>query len=1168
MASIYVAIRVRPFVPREKKAKEESCLECGSTDIKLVNKATGNVQSFALDEIWDSSCDPTSSSFASQATCYVNMGKKRLLTEVRDGFNCSLFAYGQTGSGKTTSIMGEMNPPEERGILPRVLHDLFDFWGQKRKEGWTIDVRVRMMEIYNERINDLLRPHAHDTPGKAQKKLDVRMHPKLGVYVPDLTINAVETVEDCVHLLEYGVTMKTVAATQMNAQSSRGHTIFAMKVEKDVKEGFTERHETNELFIVDLAGRENERTTLATGERLVELSFINKSLFHLANCIHALGAATEAAAAKAEKKAAPSGAHAKVAQTQRDISQANFRNSKLTLLLSEALSGNSKTYMIGTLSPAVSAFEENQVTLRFAATVKNIKLKASKIEGSKTDQVAALDAEVKRLRDQLANAPKVAGRVDEFAVRDLKEQLDATHAALAEKNKSWQDARSEAEAHAEQRNKMLKKLGLEKMKYQQQLAKMREQFIQPVPYISNESSDPHMTGRIVYSFAKGGSFFLGSDVDVLEKYAQQMSLNASGGRRHHGSIKDVDDDDDDGMGSTKCIQVRGLGISPKLARFDAEIIETARPSKKDATSEEKKGKEAEIDNLLESLEGDDQAAKRKVKLTLTRISGEGVVMLNNEALPVGEPHECKQGDKVVLGRAHIFRCYVDEAEGDKKLHERGTNGCQTPRQRRSQYNTSESIEKCIKDLLGEDSATDQTKVYLAKVYLASLKNLSIDQEPRVYRFLYEAKKTKHLVDEANEITHAVRPQDNLRFELDTMAPALFTGYPSANYMPQLLIRVIRLLTPAQKRWHNIRDRIHFAKGALLQASHLQEYDELHAHATDREEDEHEVLFVWSITKFLGRLDMMRDIYHNWMSGVSFFVDLKEDPWVEAGPVEMEFWLREKEEEKMKDIQKFTDLLNLTRKEARSLKNDKEALETKMQKMEKAVAVANKQQLELKKLENQQGTMSEMQLVQLNAQKKAEIDVLTQENEKLRRENEDLKKTGAGDDGTSGKGEKKVKELKQQFIDEKYKMLDRFTAEKEALKEELEKRLNEFKKKFEVERKNVLRDAENDKIALKHAFEQEKTNMRKQFKDDLEAIRKVEQDEMQSRYEQHEQQISMLNELLAEAMAKGGNAANGDDVRGSVKHKTSTGGRPASSVGARREGSAIPPAAAKKPSNRV
>ena len=88
--------------------------------------------------------------------------------------------------------------------------------------------------------------------------------------------------------------MQTVAATAMNAHSSRGHTIFAIKLQRHKATESSEMTESSECFIVDLAGRENEKTTLATGERLIELSYINRSLFHLANCIHALGQITQA----------------------------------------------------------------------------------------------------------------------------------------------------------------------------------------------------------------------------------------------------------------------------------------------------------------------------------------------------------------------------------------------------------------------------------------------------------------------------------------------------------------------------------------------------------------------------------------------------------------------------------------------------------------------------------------------------------------------------------------------------------------------------------------------------------------------------------------------------------------------------------------------------------
>eukprot|EP00391_Amoebophrya_sp_Ameob2_P003883 CAMPEP_0179009938 /NCGR_PEP_ID=MMETSP0795-20121207/16537_1 /TAXON_ID=88552 /ORGANISM="Amoebophrya sp., Strain Ameob2" /LENGTH=1119 /DNA_ID=CAMNT_0020705165 /DNA_START=259 /DNA_END=3618 /DNA_ORIENTATION=- len=1110
-ASIYVAIRVRPFVPREKKAKEDTCVECRHPEINLINKNSGSVQTFELDEIWDSSCSPSNPLYFDQDKVYNKMGRS-ILEVVEDGYNAALFAYGQTGSGKTTSIMGDMNPPKERGILPRLLFDLFEFY---TAAGWKVDVRVRMLEIYNERIQDLLRPNvnAGGPGGATQKKLDVRMHPKLGVYVPDLTINAVETASDCIHLLEYGITMKTVAATQMNAQSSRAHTIFAMKIEKEIKEGYGERHESNEVFIVDLAGRENERTTLATGERLVELSFINKSLFHLANCIHALGSSQQGqtgpaggavgdtkggrggaagAAAAGQQGNRAAGQHAKVS-TQRDISTANFRNSKLTLLLSEALSGNSKTYMIGTLSPATSAYEENQVTLRFAATVKNIKLKVSKIEVSKTDQVSALNDELTRLREQLANAPAASGGKSNALTQELQEQLDATNAALAEKHLSWEDARKEAEKNAEERNRMLKKLGVQQQKFQQHLDKIKAQYVVPLPYISNEAADPFMSGRIEYSFAgtdgSGGSYYMGADYEALVKYAVELDV-ADGSSGFRESV--IRDSSGDLVDRDDCLQIRGLGVSAKLCRFDAHIGERTPRNNSKGTGAARTFRvsrlNADLDDELAALEqqallpnnannDNINTTDKDIRLTVTRISNEGNVMLNNELLEVGQPYQIQQGDKVTLGRAYIFRCYLTAGEDQSKpKSERGANCMMTPRHRRSRYASTQTLEKCVKDLIGDEQASDATKLYLAKQYISNLKHLSIDAEPRVFGFLYECKKAKHLVEEANEITNAVRPQDNLRFELDTMAPVLFTGYSQQNFLPQLLVRVVRVLTFAQKRWHAIRHRIHYAKGHILSPNHLKEYDEeIHKHPEAHPEEEYELLFVWSMTKFLGRLDMMRDIYHNWMTGVSFFVDLKEDPWVEAGPVEMEFWMKEKEEEKDAEIAALNDEISALKQASRKKVGTKDG--------------------------SSGGGAAE---ADASAYYAAKVKI-----EALEKENADLKKSGGGSEGKGGAA----------FLEEKQKMLDRFQNEKQNLKDELEKRLGDFKKKTEKEKVTITADAEADKLQMRKAFEEEKNSMRKQFKLDLENIRKMEQEDMEIKYQQHEQQIATLNELLAEALSK-------------------------------------------------
>eukprot|EP00439_Symbiodinium_sp_Y106_P076247 s97_g15.t1 len=171
--------------------------------------------------------------------------------------------------------------------------------------------------------------------------------------------------------IEYGNAMKAVQATAMNAQSSRGHTVFKLNM---VREGGSDNlSTTSEVCFADLAGRENEKTTQdllpsVTGERFVELSFINKSLLYLSGCIQSLGQQTHRRRLQTD--------HGSGTPKSKGVDMSKFRNSKLTLLLSNALSGNSRTSMIGTLSPAAAHFEESHNTLRFASTVKTIKVQA------------------------------------------------------------------------------------------------------------------------------------------------------------------------------------------------------------------------------------------------------------------------------------------------------------------------------------------------------------------------------------------------------------------------------------------------------------------------------------------------------------------------------------------------------------------------------------------------------------------------------------------------------------------------------------------------------------------------------------------------------------------------------------------------------------------------
>jgi kinesin family member 18/19 len=150
-------------------------------------------------------------------------------------------------------------------------------------------------------------------------------------------------------LLYAGNTRRTQEATAANATSSRSHAILEIVVRQSSRlPGVSRTVQTGRLFMCDLAGSERAAHTKNTGMRMVEGSHINRSLLALGNCINALCGASR-------------------------VSYVNYRDSKLTRLLKESLSGNCKTVMIAHISPSEIHFEETYNTLNYANRAKNIK---------------------------------------------------------------------------------------------------------------------------------------------------------------------------------------------------------------------------------------------------------------------------------------------------------------------------------------------------------------------------------------------------------------------------------------------------------------------------------------------------------------------------------------------------------------------------------------------------------------------------------------------------------------------------------------------------------------------------------------------------------------------------------------------------------------------------
>ncbi|KAK9462128.1 P-loop containing nucleoside triphosphate hydrolase protein [Lipomyces oligophaga] len=283
--------------------------------------------------------------------------------DILHGYNGTVFAYGQTGSGKSYSMMGPDIESSERGIIPRIVQQIFACILNSPSE-IEYTVRVSYMEIYMERIKDLLHPVNDNLPIHEDKSKSV--------YVKGLTEIYVSSVEEVYQVMRQGADTRSVASTNMNEESSRSHSIFALVVsQKNIETGSTK---SGQLFLVDLAGSEKVGKTGASGQVLEEAKKINKSLSALGMVINAL--------------------------TDGKSSHVPYRDSKLTRILQESLGGNSRTTLIVNCSPSSYNEQETLSTLRFGMRAKNIRNKP-KINAEMSS--AELKIQVRKLKNQGAS---------------------------------------------------------------------------------------------------------------------------------------------------------------------------------------------------------------------------------------------------------------------------------------------------------------------------------------------------------------------------------------------------------------------------------------------------------------------------------------------------------------------------------------------------------------------------------------------------------------------------------------------------------------------------------------------------------------------------------------------------------------------------------------------
>uniref|UniRef100_A0A452I6W7 Kinesin-like protein n=1 Tax=Gopherus agassizii TaxID=38772 RepID=A0A452I6W7_9SAUR len=275
-------------------------------------------------------------SSTSQEQVYNDCAKK-IVKDVLEGYNGTIFAYGQTSSGKTHTMEGTLHDPDGMGIIPRIVQDIFNYI-YSMDENLEFHIKVSYFEIYLDKIRDLL--------DVSKTNLSVHEDKNRVPYVKGCTERFVCSPDEVMDTIDEGKSNRHVAVTNMNEHSSRSHSIFLINVKQENTQ--TEQKLSGKLYLVDLAGSEKVSKTGAEGALLDEAKNINKSLSALGNVISALAESSVS-------------------------TYVPYRDSKMTRILQDSLGGNCRTTIVICCSPSSYNESETKSTLLFGQRAKTIK---------------------------------------------------------------------------------------------------------------------------------------------------------------------------------------------------------------------------------------------------------------------------------------------------------------------------------------------------------------------------------------------------------------------------------------------------------------------------------------------------------------------------------------------------------------------------------------------------------------------------------------------------------------------------------------------------------------------------------------------------------------------------------------------------------------------------
>ncbi|KAI3474061.1 hypothetical protein Pfo_028849 [Paulownia fortunei] len=381
--NVQVLLRCRPLTEDEQRLNVPKVITCN--DSKREVTVLQNVASKQVDRVF--TFDKVFGPKAQQRSIY-DQAISPIVSEVLEGFNCTVFAYGQTGTGKTYTMEGGMRNkggelPVEAGIIPRAVRQIFDTLEAQNAD---YSMKVTFSELYNEEITDLLAPEDQlkSTEDRQKKPISLMEDGKGSVIVRGLEEEAVYSANEIYSLLERGAARRRTADTLLNKRSSRSHSIFTITVHiKEGTIGDEELIKCGKLNLVDLAGSENIYRSGAREARAREAGEINKSLLTLGRVINSL--------------------------VEHSV-HVPYRDSKLTRLLRDSLGGKTKTCIIATISPSAHCLEETLSTLDYANRAKSIRNKPEANQKvAKAVLLKDLYVEIERMKQDIRAAREKNG---------------------------------------------------------------------------------------------------------------------------------------------------------------------------------------------------------------------------------------------------------------------------------------------------------------------------------------------------------------------------------------------------------------------------------------------------------------------------------------------------------------------------------------------------------------------------------------------------------------------------------------------------------------------------------------------------------------------------------------------------------------------------------------